>query len=113
MVLACAQPRAPTLIVTVCNDRARCRLTGVGTMAGKTPADGEPLAHLYAVMLRLVVITETAGMGGIARAARDAQQELWPVIEYHGGSPLDYIQWQEARLSPPRRPGSGSQRSLR
>jgi hypothetical protein len=113
MFLACVQPRTPTLIGTVYNDRARCQLIGVGTMAGKIPAEGEPLAHLYAVMLRLVVITETAGMGGIARAARDAQQELWPVIEYHGGSPLDYIQWQEARLSPPRRTGSGPQRGLR
>ena len=78
-------------------------------MAGKTPADEEPLAHLYAAMLRLIAITEAAGLGGVARAARDAQQELWPVIEHHGGSQVDYIRWQESRLPPPRRPGHGQQ----
>jgi hypothetical protein len=42
MFLACVQPRTPTLIGTVYNDRARCQLIGVGTMAGKIPAEGSP-----------------------------------------------------------------------
>ena len=76
-------------------------------MAGKAPVDGEHLAHLYAAMLRLIAITEAAGPGGVARAARDAQRELWPVIEHHGGSQMDYVQWHEARLPPPPRPRHG------
>ncbi len=70
---------------------------------GEEAAWAASLLRLYGVMLRLGLIAETSSLGSVARAAREAQQELWPVIAHLGGSREEFGRWQAERQAPARR----------
>lgn len=63
----------------------------------------EQLERLYAVMRQLLALGEAEDAGTVTRAVRVAQQQLWPVIQYLGGSQEDYVRWVEPRRTPLRR----------
>jgi hypothetical protein len=65
------------------------------------------LLRLYVIMQRLTLIAETTTLGGVARAARESQRDLWPLIAHFGGSRESYGQWQLELRTPRRSWGEG------
>jgi len=55
------------------------------------------LEHLYAALYYQLILAEGGGGGGVARVARAAQEELWPVIAHFGGDRQTFTEWRLSR----------------